>query len=609
MNYEKEISIIGSGPRGISILDRIVENSKEFNINVNINIFDKVNIGGGKVWDENQNKDLLMNTLPSELTIFSSKDNGQSHNLDRLSFCEWISKYRKDLDCNTYQPRYVYGQYLSYAFDKIVEGAGSFLRINKHEVEVIDIELQNEGFIISLENERIYSDFVALATGHEYNKDNEVEEEVNSFAKKNSLNYYPEGYVADYDFEKIPEKSSVGILGLGLNFYDTISLLTIGRGGRFIRRNDNTLEYKPSGNEPKIFAGSRTGMPSRARAVNQKSVGRSVKSYFLSRLSSLSNMSFTKQIYPAIEAEVNFNFLIQKAGLKQEAIEFLAERVYNSLGSFSFESLAHVIGVENFKKIELEKIYNPFKDVRDNYTFQKLILTELQDDVYEANLGNVDSKLKNSIDLLRDLRGVIRSCVEFDKISSSDFPIFQRKFKPIHSSLVAGPPVNRVEELISLIKAGVVNFIGPNTEFGLDADKGDFVLSSSLLDGGSYNVKSLIVARTPGIDLKKYKSTLFSSLLKKGLITECVKVFNGGTYHTGGINISKESLNPISKDNSIVNNMYITGIPIESSKFFTQTAGTNPAKWNDIIHDSELIAKQIMISIDALRNVKIESLK
>ncbi|WP_278255872.1 hypothetical protein [Nocardioides convexus] len=52
--------------------------------------------------------------------------------------------------------------------------------------------------------------------------------------------------------------------GLGLTFYDSLALLTEGRGGRYV--DDGTaLRYLPSGNEPLIVAGSRSGVPLRAR--------------------------------------------------------------------------------------------------------------------------------------------------------------------------------------------------------------------------------------------------------------------------------------------------------------------------------------------------------
>ena len=57
------------------------------------------------------------------------------------------------------------------------------------------------------------------------------------------------------------------VRGLGMNFFDYLSLLTLGRGGAF--RNDLTgrdaLEYVPSGREPHLVVGSGRGIPYRAK--------------------------------------------------------------------------------------------------------------------------------------------------------------------------------------------------------------------------------------------------------------------------------------------------------------------------------------------------------
>ena len=53
--------------------------------------------------------------------------------------------------------------------------------------------------------------------------------------------------------------------GMGLGFIDLMALLTEGRGGRFTPdpRPDEPgrLSYRPSGREPRLWVGSRRGVP------------------------------------------------------------------------------------------------------------------------------------------------------------------------------------------------------------------------------------------------------------------------------------------------------------------------------------------------------------
>lgn len=59
------------------------------------------------------------------------------------------------------------------------------------------------------------------------------------------------------------------MIGLGLTFFDVLAELTIGRGGRFVEHGGRT-EYLPSGREPHLVAGSRSGLVMLARGRNQK---------------------------------------------------------------------------------------------------------------------------------------------------------------------------------------------------------------------------------------------------------------------------------------------------------------------------------------------------
>ena len=52
-----------------------------------------------------------------------------------------------------------------------------------------------------------------------------------------------------------------------MGFFDSLSMLTIGRGGRFEEIPGNRLRYVPSGDEPIVHAGSRRGLPFLAKSV------------------------------------------------------------------------------------------------------------------------------------------------------------------------------------------------------------------------------------------------------------------------------------------------------------------------------------------------------
>lgn len=71
------------------------------------------------------------------------------------------------------------------------------------------------------------------------------------------------------DLSAVKPGERVLLRGLGLNFFDYQALFTHGRGGVFTRV-DGRLVYRPSGREPRLYAGSRRGVPYQARGENEK---------------------------------------------------------------------------------------------------------------------------------------------------------------------------------------------------------------------------------------------------------------------------------------------------------------------------------------------------
>lgn len=104
-------------------------------------------------------------------------------------------------------------------------------------------------------------DAVVLAQGHLPVRRSRRQRELGGFARANGLGYVVPANPADVDLSPVRPGETVALLGLGLNFFDYMALLTLGRGGRFVRRSGG-LVYLPSGREPRLVAGSRRGCPS-----------------------------------------------------------------------------------------------------------------------------------------------------------------------------------------------------------------------------------------------------------------------------------------------------------------------------------------------------------
>ena len=68
---------------------------------------------------------------------------------------------------------------------------------------------------------------------------------------------------AEVDWDAVPAGEDLLVRGMGLNFFDGMAQLTLGRGGRFVDTGDgpgNALRYEPSGREPVMHPASRRGV-------------------------------------------------------------------------------------------------------------------------------------------------------------------------------------------------------------------------------------------------------------------------------------------------------------------------------------------------------------
>ena len=93
------IAIIGAGPRGISITERIAAYLKQAETHdpLTLHVIDAVEVGAGRVWDTSQTHTLCMNTLAGAVTLFTEPGATVSAPvLEGPTMYEWIQLLRGD---------------------------------------------------------------------------------------------------------------------------------------------------------------------------------------------------------------------------------------------------------------------------------------------------------------------------------------------------------------------------------------------------------------------------------------------------------------------------------------------------------------------------------
>ncbi|MFF8608444.1 FAD/NAD(P)-binding protein [Streptomyces sp. NPDC015346] len=649
------ICVIGAGPRGLSVVERLCANSRLprwQGRRFAVHLVDPRG-PGGQVWRTDQSAELLMNTVASQITLFADDSvdcagpvvPGPSLHqwaalLDDLaspgSLPEEDRREAQALGPDTYPTRRLYGHYLEWVLDRLRRHAPRNITLTVHRATAV--ALRDETAVagdgggpgaatqtVVLDDGTVLGglDAVVLAQGHLPMEPTPRERALADHAQRSGLVYHPPGNPADLDLRPIAPGRRVGLLGMGLSCFDVVALLTTGRGGRFERyggrsggRSGGQLEYRPSGREPELYLGSRRGVPYHARGENEKGVSGRHEPLFLTpavidalrrRHRIAGPLSFRTDVWPLISREVRavyYHALIAERGEPAAADTFRAEFVARGGGAGTGELLDRH-GVPRSRRWSWERIERPYGDrvFTGPEDFRDWLLAHLRADVTEALRGNVTSPLKAALDVLRDLRNEIRLVVDHGGIGGRSYrEELSGWYTPLNAYLSIGPPARRIEELTALIEAGIVHVLGPDTRAEPDPGGGSeagFRLRSARVPGSTVRVTALIEARLPEVDVRTTADALVRGLLETGQCAPYrIPDADGEAYETGGIAVSRKPYHVLDAALRPHPRRFAFGVPTEGVHWVT-AAGIRPGVDSVIVGDSDAIARTCLSAADA----------
>lgn len=600
------ITIIGMGPRGLSLLERMVEllHASPMSLDIKVDIVEPGECGQGS-HPSHQPDHLLTNTVASQVSIFAQ--NSVVAGKDGISLTQWarLAGYRRfgnryfpvkdgagdEISDHDHLPRNMLGEYLTWAFDRIARLLPKNVRIEHHRRRVVDlIGLKNGEFTVCLDNGFQYrSDYVFIATGHgtraPTKSDLTFDEFVRSAGEKNPrLKFHSSPYPI-HGLGTIPADATVAVQGLGLTAYDVISALTTGRGGQFVE-SEGQLLYLPTGREPKILLFSRNCLPFAARGVNQKGIaGRHQARFFtvdavkalqaqaVARTGS-HQLDFVEEMLPLIEKEMAYAYRAAQSGSDPDAASFqptteerrAISKLLNPLEGEKFSSL------ENFKKF-----------------FRMLVETDLA----EAHKGNLTSPVKAATDVLRDTREALRTAVEFAGLTPSSHQVYMEDFVATTNRISFGPPRRRNSELLALMDAGVLDIAGgPGNQVVSDAGSGQFCIVNQFGEDEVRHVADvLVIARLDPYSPQTDSSSLTRNLVRRGI----VRPHMNGDYHPGGLDINP-GMQVIGGNGKAHDNLWAIGFPVEGPHFYTH-ALPRPLMNSRFTQDAQRCVAQLLESL------------
>ncbi|NGO70047.1 FAD/NAD(P)-binding protein [Streptomyces boncukensis] len=641
-----KVAVVGAGPRGLSVVERLAANAAASRRRVTVHVVDPHLGAGGRVWRRTQPRELLMNTVASQVTMFTDRSvrcagpirpgpslyewaravahGGPPSALPADPLPEWARAEAARLGPNAYPTRAFYGHYLVWVLDHVRRTAPERVAFRLHRATAVRLTEDEDGTqLLGLDDgTRLRVDRVVLAQGH---LDTPLVPGTEEAALRDHASapgapgpgavgpgavgpgaapgYLPPASPAETDLSGVAPGEPVALRGLGLNFFDYLALLTVGRDGEF-HRERGRLRYRPSGREPRLYAGSRRGVPYHARGENQKGpFGRHWPVILTQqRIAALRErrlsgepIEFARHVWPLIDREVTAAYLytlVSQRRHRREAEAFLRSYAGLPVDGPLDERVLRRFGIGRDERWDWNRVLRPYGDrtFRAPADYRNWLLAYLRRDLAEARRGNVRGPLKAALDVLRDLRNEVRLVVDHAGITGESYECELRSwYTPLNAFVSIGPPPARIEELIALIEAGVVEVLGPGmTVVPLP---GGFGVGSAAVPGSALRVTTLIEARLPEVDIRRTADPLVRDLMARGACRPYPLPSRAdGQLPTGGLAVTPRPCRLVDAAGRPHPSRFAFGVPTETVHWAT-AAGIRPGVDSVILGDADAIAR------------------
>ena len=636
-----EVCLVGAGPRGLSVLERLCAQERKSPRwdRLTVHIVEPDPPGSGRVWRPSQSRHLLMNTVSCQVTVYTDASVAIEGPLEEgPSLYQWAKALgpsaltpgagtpyddetlaeARDLGPDTYPTRALYGQYLTWVFGRVTASASTNTTVRVHASRAVALEDAEPGAGPSGAQTVLLEDgtrltglgAVVLAQGHVQVRPTDVEREFAAYAARHGLTYIAPSNPADVDLSAVAPGETVLLRGLGLNFFDYMALFTHARGGLF-ERVDGRLVYRPSGREPRLYAGSRRGVPYQARGENEKGAHgryhpRLLTTDFVASLRARARggepIRFGTELWPLISKEVRTLYyetlLAQRA--EPAAVAAFGEAFLRAADDEAEDLLLGAAGIGNGERWDWDTVARPYdKQVfRDLASFRGWLRGYLDEDVRRAREGNVSGPFKAALDLLRDLRNELRLAIDHGGLDAdSHRDELDRWYTPLNAYLSIGPPASRIEEMAALIDAGILDVTGPGLRVAtgpLDPAGAAFVGTSPDMADLRVRATVLIEARLPEIDVRRTTDPLMDRLLSTGQArTHRIAGADGSSYETGGLAVSQRPYHLLQGQGVPHLRRFAYGVPTEAVHWVT-AAGIRPGVGSVTLEDSDAIAAAVL---------------
>lgn len=565
------IVFIGGGPRTAGVLERIAANRPDvFAGPLQIHVVEPHVPGSGRIWRYDQDPGLLLNSMAADITMFTDQSVDcagpaapgpglaewaagvlDASIIDVPDFPKPLWKQLRTLTGTTFPTRQLQSQYLEWFFRRAARSLGRSVTV--HRTTAVGISaLEDGGHNVALANGRaLHADIVVTALGHTDSQPDAVSAAFADFAARHGGYHAAPSYTTDVDYSPIAPGQDVIVAGMGLAFVDLLVLLMEGRGGRFQETDDGGLRYLPSGREPRLWAGSRRGVPyhSKISAALRGQAPGPLRFFTAAAVEALlerhGELDFSEHLWPLIAKEAGYYYYRELlTGSPERAAmgwDSFAPR-YAGLDWYSGERTDLVAAAvpDPALHLDLERLDRPFAGLRfdGHRAVQDAVAGYIEQDLALRDSPDHPETLALFLALLHVYMEVGR-VVPPERLNARSQQVIHGWWHGFFSFVDSGPPPHRLREMLALHRAGLLQFLGPGLEVTLDEEGGTFHATSPQ-SGLSVSAAALIEARLPSTSVARSLNPVLASLYENGLGSEQQLLTSDGIHSTGKLLVSAE---------------------------------------------------------------------
>ncbi|MDN6329037.1 MAG: FAD/NAD(P)-binding protein, partial [Brachybacterium sp.] len=557
--------LVGGGPRAIGVLERLAASATQpahaahlATAPLHVDVVDPHMPGSGRIWRAAESPLLLMNSRAADVSIFTDETvTCEGPIVAGPSLAEWAEGIRRGeisaptagterlaeieaLQATDFASRRVQALYLEWFFGQVLaalpetvtvtvhrttatavhpaghrtQGAGSagsmpYTAESGTESDVpADLAGAGAGWSVELEDRApLAADLLLLAAGHTDSRPSAARHELAAFARRHGAAYLSPSQAADAPLHLLAPDQDVIVRGMGLAFIDLMALLTEGRGGRFTPDprpgEPDRLRYHPSGQEPRLWVGSRRGVPYHSKVRDEGApagLGELVH-VTAENLSALEDgegrLDFRADVVPLIAAEIRHQVPDAPAdAVGQEPLAWLDDPLSGLHG-----------------------------DGHPQVT-RDAVVRHIEQDLRSRTQGEATSA-RALFQLLLRLHGVLVDQLPTSRLRGGAAGGYPRWWHSLFSFVDSGPPPHRLRQLLALERAGVVHFLGPRTAVTADESAGRFTARGAA--GVRVTADALVDAFLPTATLTHSTNPLLRALIDEATAVGREAVTSPGT--------------------------------------------------------------------------------